>query len=194
MDAAGPAPPPPAPRHATAGGLVGAMERLWCLTGHHAPDETMVWHGGYGFAHCRRCGEEIVRSLLSGWTVPGPDLRIVWDTASSRPAAPAGLPQPVVEAVAPSAKPAAPAEPQAGRNDAASPSGSGLVVAEIAPRPRPRSLPMVLEPLDLLGPHFMGEKGAPPGPSEGLSVFEFDDMAADDGAEPDFGVAMRGGR
>lgn len=111
MDAPAASGPPGPPGNVTAGEAppgFGAA-RLLCLVGYHAPDASMVWHQGYGFAHCRRCRQGIVRSLLSNWVVPGPGLRIVW------PKVPAGVgpspePRPTRATVSTAASP--PASPQ----------------------------------------------------------------------------------
>lgn len=209
-----PAPRPPgtlAPRD------TGAV-RLLCVLGFHAPDAAMVWHQGYGFAHCRRCGRAIVRSLLSNWVVPGPGLRIVWPKPGANGASPSpgtGTGSAALDKVG-VAEPDKPALDQSETGAAstsraetpvvapAASDGSGpdddaavpVIVrgkAEPAPRaeqaapadaaaaaPAPLAVAPNLSPqaIDLLGPNFMGDSGAPPGPRDGMEVFEFDDMAA----------------
>lgn len=55
---------------------------LLCIIGVHEPGGDEIWHSGYGFAHCRRCRREIVRSLLSDWQRPGSGMRVVWPGGS----------------------------------------------------------------------------------------------------------------
>jgi len=231
------------PGRGAGSGLAGSREgapgagasRLLCWFGRHVPDATVVWHGGYGFAHCRRCHRAIVRSLLSNWVVPGPGLRIVWPgegraTGSEAPAAVRAEPSretPVVAEPGSAREPLAPNSPAdagGGRDemaaaplkaadqtddavldldeaaipvivrfkanvDAAGNPGPDAPLHVAAEPPvttgtaQPRLIPPVPpppEPIDLLGPHFMGDMGAPPGPRDGLDVFVFDDMADDE--------------
>jgi len=208
---AGGAPAPPASETtaAPAGGVLAAVERLWCAFGYHVPDSTLVWHQGYGFAKCRRCKRSIVRSLLSGWTVPPPSLKIVWDKAPTGDAPRASAPRPAAGGNAAPEKRSPDLKPQVAEggdivalrtssgeaarrtDEPAASAQTPSTVGEAGP------LLSVIEPepgtIDLLGPHFMGDQGAPPGPSEGLSVFEFDDMGGeDDGAR--LGIAAQRGR
>lgn len=217
MDAAAASGPPGPPGRPAASNRSAGPARLLCLIGYHLPDESMVWHEGYGFAHCRRCRQGIVRSLLSNWVVPGPGLRIVWPGAkkangASPPAAKGATAVRVVHATsdggasgADSARrdPNKPSNPPTssqaseGADDAAVPvivRGKAETASKtkqpaeaktgaeptpplaVAPDPEPK-------PIDLLGPHFMGDMGAPPGPRGGMEVFEFDDMPA---SEPGF--------
>ncbi len=62
------------------------MTSLACLVLGHAPETMIVSNGGYRFSHCRRCGVEIVQSVVSGWRVPQKGFKITW-RSDQRPSA-----------------------------------------------------------------------------------------------------------
>jgi len=78
---------------------MAGVARLLCVFGIHAAAPGETWNQGYGFARCRRCGRDLVRSLLDDWREPPRGFRIVWHppaptlpAAAARAAAPRAMP------------------------------------------------------------------------------------------------------
>lgn len=68
----------------------GANTAILCSLGWHRPGGAVRWNAGYYFAHCERCGHDLVRTAYGSWQVPR-GFRVVWQSTPPPEMAPPQL-------------------------------------------------------------------------------------------------------